>query len=69
MFDDRDARDKFYLDDLREYASHPWVTTSSRDGLFDTPCGACEHEMDAPQGDDAVPAPPMPPPPSDDLPF
>jgi len=34
------------LGDPRRCRFHPHVRTSSPDGLFDTPCGACEHGMD-----------------------
>lgn len=33
--------------DARRCPRHPGVATSSPDGLFDTPCGLCEAEMEA----------------------
>jgi hypothetical protein len=33
--------------DARRCPRHPEVVTSSPDGLFDTPCGACELEQEA----------------------
>jgi hypothetical protein len=32
--------------DPRKCPRHPHVATSSRDGMFDAPCGVCEAEMD-----------------------
>lgn len=32
--------------DCRVCPKHPGVTTSSTDGLFDAPCGACEYETE-----------------------
>mgnify|MGYP001593862433 CR=1 FL=1 len=46
MYDDRDD-DYFPSGDPRRCPYHPREVTSSSDGMFDTPCGACEFEMDA----------------------
>ncbi len=32
--------------DPRRCRRHPSVVTSSCDGMFDAPCGACEYEME-----------------------
>ena len=32
--------------DPRKCSRHPHIKTSSGDGMFDAPCGACEAEMD-----------------------
>lgn len=34
------------LGDPRRCPRHPSVATSSSDGMFDAPCGACEAEME-----------------------
>lgn len=34
------------LGDPRRCPRHPQVQTSSPDGMFDAPCGACEFEME-----------------------
>lgn len=39
-------RDDVYTGDPRRCPRHPHVATSSPDGMFDAPCGACEYEMD-----------------------
>lgn len=44
MYDDHD--DHEYLGDARVCPAHPWVTTSSPDGMFDCPCGVCEANME-----------------------
>lgn len=33
------------LGDPRRCSAHPWVHTSSLDGMFDAPCGHCEHDL------------------------
>jgi hypothetical protein len=35
-----------YEGDARRCPRHPNIKTSSPDGMFDAPCGACEAEMD-----------------------
>lgn len=40
------AEDEFPTGDPRRCPHHPHVTTSSNDGMFDAPCGECEHEME-----------------------
>ena len=37
--------DDFYSGDPRRCSNHPWVRTSSNNGLHDAPCGECEFEM------------------------
>ena len=41
---DFNDRDDFPTGDPRRCRVHPHVTTSSADGMFDAPCGQCEHE-------------------------
>lgn len=41
VYDDRDG-----YGNARVCPSHPWVVTSSPDGMFDCPCGVCEAEME-----------------------
>jgi len=45
VYDNHD-HDDFGYGDPRRCPHHPWVKTSSDDGMFDAPCGACEHEME-----------------------
>lgn len=48
MYDDRDDDDRNYeyMGDARVCPSHPWIATSSPDGMFDCPCGQCESNME-----------------------
>lgn len=41
-----DDHDYYPEGDARRCPRHPWVTTSSPDGMFDAPCGRCEYEME-----------------------
>lgn len=43
-FDILAERDYCPTGDPRRCHRHPWVTTSSADGMFDAPCGHCEYE-------------------------
>lgn len=60
---DRDDEDYHYFSgDPRRCPVHPWVSTSSRDGMHDAPCGRCEYEMEVgsladDEGPDPVPDP------------
>jgi hypothetical protein len=38
--------DFFSTGDARRCPNHPHIKTSSDDGLYDTPCGACEVAME-----------------------
>lgn len=42
------------LGDARRCPKHPNEKTSSPDGMFDTPCGACEYEMEMGADDQEV---------------
>lgn len=42
-----EERGVIFEGDPRRCARHPEQVTSSPDGMFDSPCGACEAEMDA----------------------
>lgn len=39
--------DEMMTGDTRKCPHHPWVKTSSDDGLFDAPCHVCEGDMAA----------------------
>lgn len=41
-----DYGDQPFMGDARRCPSHPNEVTSSPDGMFDAPCGQCEHESD-----------------------
>jgi len=41
------ADDCEYIGDPRRCPVHPHIETSSADGMFDGPCGACEFEMES----------------------
>ena len=42
---DEAHKDHWYWEgDARRCPTHPHVRTSSADGMFDAPCGQCEHE-------------------------
>ena len=38
--------DFYYTGDARRCPAHPWIATSSPDGMFDAPCGRCEYESE-----------------------
>lgn len=46
MYDDYDDDDYGYQGDARVCPTHPWITTSSHNGMFDCPCGVCESNME-----------------------
>jgi hypothetical protein len=51
MFWDHEQEERDYelgaqLGDPRRCPRHPWVKTSSPDGMFDAPCNLCEYECD-----------------------
>jgi hypothetical protein len=41
-----ETRDRAPEGDARRCPRHPHIATSSADGLFDAPCGACEFAME-----------------------